>query len=123
LAWQLGHLISSSVDLLHGIAPDKAITLPPGFKEQHSKEVVGSDDPDRFLTKAQYQALLTNVRESTAAAIDSFSDADFDRPGPEWLRPMFPTVGNVLTLISAHPLMHAGQFVVVRRKLGKPILI
>jgi hypothetical protein len=27
------------------------------------------------------------------------------------------------SLIATHPMMHAGQFVVVRRQLGKPILM
>ena len=30
---------------------------------------------------------------------------------------------NMFTLIATHPMMHAGQFVVVRRQLGKPILM
>ena len=39
------------------------------------------------------------------------------------LRRRFPTVGSIFTLIATHPMMHAGQFVVVRRQLGKPIVI
>jgi hypothetical protein len=34
-----------------------------------------------------------------------------------------PTVGALFLLGANHELMHAGQFVVVRRKLGKPILM
>ena len=33
-----------------------------------------------------------------------------------------PTLGALLLLQSNHTLMHAGQFTVVRRKLGKPVL-
>jgi hypothetical protein len=33
-----------------------------------------------------------------------------------------PTVGAMLLLNANHVLMHAGQFSVVRRKLGKPVL-
>jgi hypothetical protein len=36
---------------------------------------------------------------------------------------MFPKLGAVLTLAANHPLMHAGQFASVRRKLGKPVAI
>jgi hypothetical protein len=32
-------------------------------------------------------------------------------------------VGDVFMLIGAHPMMHAGQFVVVRRAAGKPVVI
>jgi len=33
-----------------------------------------------------------------------------------------PTLGALILLQSNHTLMHAGQFTVVRRKLGKPVL-
>jgi hypothetical protein len=36
---------------------------------------------------------------------------------------MFPTAGHIYLLIATHGLMHAGQFVPVRRKLGKPVVI
>ena len=40
-----------------------------------------------------------------------------DAPSPESFREYFPTVGQMFTLIGTHPMMHAGQFVVVRRQL------
>lgn len=33
-----------------------------------------------------------------------------------------PTVGALFMLTANHELMHSGQFSVVRRKLGKPVL-
>ena len=123
LAWQLGHLISSNVSLLNGICPGKAPELPAGFAEQHSKETTGNSEARQFRTKQEYIDLFAKVRDATAAAIDSLSDADLDQPAPEWLRKVFPTVGSVFILIATHPLTHAGQFVVVRRQLGKPVLI
>ena len=39
------------------------------------------------------------------------------------MREYAPTVGAVLNLIGVHDLMHAGQFVPVRRMHGKPIRI
>lgn len=123
LAWQLGHLISSEAQLLESICPGKGAKLPAGFAEQHSKEMCESDDPAKFRTKQEYLDLFQKVREATLAGLDEASDADLDAPSPEPLREHFPTVGQVFTLIGTHPLMHAGQFVVVRRNLDKPILI
>jgi hypothetical protein len=34
---------------------------------------------------------------------------------------MVPSLGGALLLAANHVMMHAGQFTVVRRKLGKPI--
>jgi hypothetical protein len=81
------------------------------------------DDPARFRTKKEYQQVFDQVRAATVAALETLPDAQFDAPGPEMFRKNFPTVGHIFNLIATHPLMHAGQFVVVRRQLGKPILI
>ena len=50
-------------------------------------------------------------------------ESEFDKPAPEDFRSFCPTMGDMFTLIATHPMMHAGQFVVVRRQLGKPILM
>ncbi|QDU92498.1 DinB family protein [Lignipirellula cremea] len=123
LAWQLGHLISSEVQLLNGVAPGQGITLPEGFSEAHAKEQCGNDDPAGFLDKAAYAELFDKVRAASLAALDGYAESDLDSPAPEQMRNFCPTMGDMFTLIAAHPLMHAGQFVIVRRQLGKPILI
>jgi len=123
LAWQLGHLISAEHDLLESICPGTAASLPEGFAEQHNKEKVGDDDPAKFCTKEEYLAQMDRVRVATDAALDKLSAGDLDQPSPEHFRKMFPTVGDVFMLISTHGLMHAGQFVPVRRRAGKPIAI
>ncbi len=123
LAWQLGHLISSEVQLLSGVAPGQEIELPAGFAEAHSNEQCGNDDPAGFQDKATYVELFDKVRGATLAAIDGYAEADLDSPAPEHFRSFCPTMGDMFTLIANHPMMHAGQFVVVRRSLGKPILM
>lgn len=123
LAWQIGHLISSEAGLAKAVSPDAESVLPAGFAEQHSKEMVGNDDAAKFRSKQEYVDLFDRQRAATLAALEKLSEADLDRPSPENLRKRFPTVGHVLGLIAAHPLMHAGQFVTIRRELGKPVLI
>lgn len=123
LAWQLGHLISSEVQLLQAVAPGRGAELPDGFAEAHSKDQCSNDDPQNFRDKATYIELFDKVRAASLAALDACADADLDQPGPEDFRSFCPTVGDLYTLIATHPMMHAGQFVVVRRQLGKPILM
>ncbi len=123
LAWQFGHLISSEQQLLSSICPGAAATLPAGFNEQHDKAVTGSDDAAKFLSKQRYIELFDQQREATKTALDSLPDADLDKPGPEHFKRICPTVGAVFNLIANHPMMHAGQFAVARRVLGKPVLI
>ena len=123
LAWQLGHLIASECSLLEMVSPGAAAELPEGFAEAHSKEAAGEEDASKFCTKQEYLDLLEKVHAATVAALSKCSDEDLDQPGPKDFGDMFPTVGHVYVLIATHPMMHAGQFVPVRRKLGKPVLM
>lgn len=123
IAWQLGHLIVADCDLLESICPGKSITLPEGFREHHGKENAASNDPAHFASKDEYMRLLEQTQAATRAALSSQTAESLDAPGPEHFRGMFPTVGHVFLLLATHPLMHAGQFVPVRRALGKPVLI
>jgi hypothetical protein len=123
LAWQLGHLISSEVYLLKAICPDQEVNLPEGFAEQHSKDTANVDDPAAFCSKDEYLQVFQQVRSATLEALRSLPDQELDGPSPEQFRQHFPTVGQMFTLIGTHPMMHAGQFAVVRRRLGKPVLI
>lgn len=123
LAWQLGHLIASECSLLESVAPGAGVELPAGFVEKHSKETCGEDDQAKFCTKQEYLDLFDKVHAASLAALEKTSEADLDAESPEKFRQMFPTVGNIYVLIAMHGMMHAGQFVPVRRELGKPVLI
>ena len=50
------------------------------------------------------------------------SDTDLDKPTAGSMAGFAPTWGHLFVLVANHTLMHAGQFTVVRRKLGKPVL-
>ena len=122
IAWQLGHLIQSETHLLNAVCPGAAAELPAGFKEQHSKDSAGENSAAKFRTKAEYLELIDKVQASSQAALAKLTEADLDQPSPEQFRAYAPTVGAMFVLIATHPMMHAGQFVPVRRALGKPVL-
>ncbi|WP_233902903.1 DinB family protein [Stieleria maiorica] len=123
VAWQLGHLIASECGLLNSVAPGFAVELPEGFAEKHSKENKSSDDPADFTSKDEYLGYFAKLKEAAFKALDAQSDEDLAKPAPEHLRQICPNVGGVFILIATHPMMHAGQFVPVRRNLKKPVLI
>lgn len=97
--------------------------LPAGFAEQHSKETAGSDDAAKFLTKQQYLDLLDQCHAATSAALDAYPDADLDLPPPDRFQGLCANMGGVWALVATHTMMHAGQFVPLRRALGKPVVI
>jgi len=118
IAWQLGHMISGTAHML-GELGRKAPALPEGFQAAHGKETASSDDPAKFATKATYLALMQAMKAASLAAIDATPENALDQPAPESMREYAPTVGSALCMLGGHWLMHAGQFVPVRRKLSK----
>lgn len=122
IAWQLGHLIESEAQIGSAIPGAKHPALPPGWSDQHGKNAASMEPPKGFATKAEYLNKFNQMREATLAALNSLSDADLDKPSPERMAKWAPTVGVLLLLTANHVMMHAGQFTVVRRKLGKPVL-
>lgn len=121
VAWQMGHLIVTERDILAALGR-LTPPLPSGFEQAHGSENARSDDRSRFYTKKEYLDLMKKLRDATLLALDALPATDLDRPAPESMRSYAPTIGAALILLGTHELMHAGQFVTVRRKLGKPIL-
>jgi DinB family protein len=122
IAWQLGHLISAEHDMMEAVRPKSMPELPSGFREKHKKETATSDDPKAFFTKAQYVEAVNKQRAGTLALLETMSDAELDQPAPEALKSFLKTVGEAFTMQGTHWVMHAGQWAVVRRKLGRPPL-
>ena len=119
IAWQLGHLVSAEHDLIEMVVPGSMPKLPAGFKEKHSKQTAASDDPKALCTKAEYLTLLKEQRAGTLAALAKQSETDLSKPAPEPMRSHLDTVGDLFLMQGGHLLMHAGQWAVVRRKLGR----
>jgi hypothetical protein len=121
IAWQIGHLIAAERGMVSENIPGvKYPELPAGFAERHNKETAGRDTG--FGTKAEYVDLFNKVRQTTIDALANLSDADLDKPTVGRVAQMAPTLGHLLLLNADHTSMHSGQFTVVRRKLGKPVL-
>lgn len=114
--WQLGHLIASENHHLSVHSPRFVKPLPEGFKEKYSKETASSDDASQFLTKAELLKVAAEQRAATLAALDAMDEGDLDKPsGIEYA----PTVAALFSMEGSHWLMHAGQWAVVRRQLGR----
>ncbi len=122
LAWQLGHLIHSEYFHVTQVYPDSMPVLPEGFKEQYTAETAASNNPADFHTKAEYLLLMHEQRQGTLDVLAGLSDAELMLPSPESVRYLGPTIGSVFAGESTHWMMHAGQWAVIRRKLGKPPL-
>ena len=93
--------------------------LPDGFADRYSKETAGSDDAAAFDSKETLLGLHQQIRAATLAALEKQTDESLDAASPESMQGYAPTVGSAFSLHGNHWLMHAGQWAVLRRKLGR----
>ena len=122
LKWQIGHLIASERGMIEGVVPGSMPPLPDGFKERYGKQTAMSDDPSAFDSKEDLVRAYQEQRAGTLAALAKLSDEELDKPAPEAMRSYAPNVGAAFSMQGSHWIMHAGQWAVLRRQLGKPPL-
>ena len=95
-------------------------SLPEGFKEKYAKENAASDDPKKFATKDELMAAYKTQRAATLEVLSKVTAEELDKPTEV---DYAPTRGQLISLNGEHWLMHAGQWVIVRRQNNKPVLI
>jgi DinB superfamily len=120
IAWQLGHLIAAEHRLIEAAAPGSMQPLPAGFTERHTKDMATSDNPADFLSKDEYLKIASDARSNTLKALDQLSEADFDKPVIGRVPPFVKCAGHCFVTVGSHWVSHTGQWVVLRRKLGRP---
>ena len=120
--WQLGHIIASENQIINSCVAGSMPALPDGFAAKYTKETATVDDPAKLCTKAELLNLYKEQRVATLAAMNTLSDADLDRESPEMIRAYAPNFAAAFSMQGSHWLMHAGQWAVVRRQLGRPPL-
>ena len=118
--WQVGHLVCSEHQMMSGISADAMPALPAGFAAKYGKETAGSDDPSQFATKDELLQAYRAQRAGTLAVLAASTPDELDEPtGVSYA----PTRGAMLRMQADHWLMHCGQWVIVRRNHGKPVVI
>jgi hypothetical protein len=121
--WQVGHIIESENGMANSCVAGAVPPLPNGFAEKYSKETAACDDPSAFVPHSELLLIAKNQGDAILAMIDTMSAEDFDMPAPEAMQSYAPTIGAVVNMMASHWMMHAGQWVVVRRQLGREIVI
>ena len=123
IKWQIGHLIASDNEMVNGCRPGALPDLPEGFKEKYSTDMVDNDNAADFHSKSDLMELYQNQRQATMDILEQLSDEDLQQPAPEAMRSYAPTVASVFSMLGTHWMMHAGQWAVIRRQLGREPVI
>ena len=119
IKWQVGHLIASEHDMINQCYPGSMPELPAGFAEKYNKETSKSDDASAFDSKEDLMKLYETQRAGTLNLLGKIADEDLSKEGPEAIRSYAPTFGAAFLMQDAHWMMHAGQWAVIRRQLGR----
>jgi hypothetical protein len=122
-AWQLGHLIVAETNLTNAAMRDGTMPeLPAGFADKFNKKTASIDDAGAFPKKSELLELFVRQRAATVQWAKALTSQDMAQPAPERIRPVAPTVAHLAAFYPSHVTMHLGQWQVIRRKLGKPVL-
>lgn len=117
IRWQMGHLINAEHGMINQIVPGSMPALPEGFAARYTKETSGSDNPGDFDSFAELKQLAQQQRAGTLAAIQGIVAEQLTG---ETGVPYAARVVDMFVLQGTHWLMHAGQWAVIRRQLGRP---
>lgn len=119
IKWQVGHLIASENKMINSCCPGTMPELPAGFAERYASEHSASDDNAAFDSKADLLALYKQQRAQTLETLAGLSSEQLDAEAHESIRSYAPTVAAAFIMQDTHWMMHAGQWAVLRRKLGR----
>lgn len=122
IKWQIGHILASQVSLVEAVCPGKMPPLPEGFADKYTKETASSDDPTAFDSKEELIRIADEQDAAINAIVDGLSDEELEKPMPEKFQRFGPTVAHLFAFLPSHWTMHAGQWAIIRRTLGKPPL-
>ena len=119
-AWIIGHLTLSERGVLKRLAAPLP-ELPEGFERRFSRDE-GCPQADEFGDVTKLMSLYDEHRNRLIAAVRSATPEQLDKPLDK-PHPMFRTVGEVVTFMALHGMMHAGQISTIRRTLGRPPIV
>ena len=119
-AWIVGHLALSDRSVLKRIGAPLP-QLPEGFEKRFSRDE-GCPQAEEFGDVSEVVAVFDEHRHRLIGAVTSMPPEELDKPMDK-PRPLFHTVGQMITFMALHATMHGGQISTIRRSLGRPPLV
>src|SRR5688572_955972 len=119
-AWIVGHLALSDRGVLKRLGAPLP-ELPEGFEKRFSRDE-GCPQAEQFGDVTAIVPVFDEHRRRLIEAVKAMSPEQMDKPLDK-PHSIFGTVGEMLTFMSLHATMHAGQVSTIRRSLGRPPLI
>ncbi len=120
-AWTVGHLALSDRHVLKQLGAPLP-PLPDHFDEARFGREEGCPQAGEFGQVTMIVPVFTAHRTRLIEAVRVATEAQLAKP-LEKPHPMFSTLGEFISFMSAHTAMHVGQITIIRRSLGRPPLV
>jgi DinB superfamily len=121
--WQLGHLAVSEDEMVSELLATPERMTSEIFQVAFQRDRARENDVHAFPTPQQALTVLGDVRARSCRWIESLASGGGSDPGPLRMRGYLPTADDVVLAIPEHAAMHLGQIQVIRRCLGKSMLM
>ena len=119
-AWTVGHLAVSDRNVLKMLGAELP-SVPEGFEKRFSREE-GCPQAGDFGDVATIVPVFDAHRTRLIEAVKRMTTEQFETL-MEKPHPMFKTLGEFISFMSAHTAMHVGQITIIRRSLGRPPIV
>lgn len=121
-AWQLSHLIGAAAHMVNSVAPGVIPDAAVKMNQTYTGQTANNDDPAFYKPKTELLDLFSQSHDALTQWARTLTTEDLNQPTPGRMADFAPTVGHLVLMTIGHVMMHVGQFQVIRRKLGKPLL-
>jgi uncharacterized damage-inducible protein DinB len=121
--WFAGHMASADNFFVGAIAPDKTVTLPPGWKEMFGMGSKPSPNPNDYPPPDEVLRMMRDRRAAVLAVLDSLKEEDLPKPLPKGAPDFFKDTASLFELMVWHEGIHTGQLSIARRALGNQPLM
>lgn len=119
-AWTVGHLALSDRHVLQQLGAELP-TLPDGFEPRFRRDEgcpQAGDFGDVSAIVPVFDAHRTRLIDAVKLTVPEQFEKPMEKP-----HPMFKTLGEYVSFMSAHTAMHVGQITIIRRSLGRPPIV
>jgi hypothetical protein len=121
-AWIIGHLTLSDRGALKQLGVSDLPALPEGFEQRIVRDAAAAAKANDFGDVQALLPLFDQHRALLIEAVKRASASDLERPLAK-PNPMFGTVGQLAAFMALHAGVHAGQITMIRRSLGRAVIV
>jgi uncharacterized damage-inducible protein DinB len=121
VAWQVGHIASSEIVLVHMRCFDRpyADCAPDRYQSLFGRGSKPVSDRTAYPPVAEIRAFFDRVQQEALALVAALPESRLPEPTHGDPHPMFTHKGGAIGMAAMHEAFHAGQIALTRRLAGK----